>query len=191
MKLFLSDVEIVKKNLSVIQRGADKILELNQNMQQATTAEREGDLHLQLEPIVKSTNKKALATKNYLKRFTEDIARLKTPGGSATDGHHRHSTATELRIRENLTSTLTRKFVDLMKRYQEVQVKFKSDLKNKVKRQIQVVKPNATAEEIDAVFKSGGGSGDVLKNTILKVCFNSLLMPTLTYVDYLCTVFTG
>jgi hypothetical protein len=31
------------------------------------------------------------------------------------------------------------------------------------------VKPDATSEEIDAVLKSGGGSGEVFKNAILKV----------------------
>jgi t-SNARE complex subunit (syntaxin) len=32
---------------------------------------------------------------------------------------------------------------------------------------VQIVKPDATSEEIDAVFKSGGGSGQVLKSAIL------------------------
>lgn len=31
------------------------------------------------------------------------------------------------------------------------------------------MKPDATTEEIDAVLKSGGGSGEVFKNAILKV----------------------
>ena len=75
----------------------------------------------------------------------------------------------ECRIRENLANTLTRKFVDIMKDYQNVQQKFKTDIKKKVKRQVQIVKPDATSEEIDAVLKSGGGSGEVFKNAILKV----------------------
>lgn len=74
----------------------------------------------------------------------------------------------ECRIRENLANTLTRKFVDIMKDYQNVQQKFKTDIKKKVKRQVQIVKPDATSEEIDAVLKSGGGSGEVFKNAILK-----------------------
>ena len=31
------------------------------------------------------------------------------------------------------------------------------------------MKPDATSDEIDAVLKSGGGSGEVFKNAILKV----------------------
>jgi t-SNARE complex subunit (syntaxin) len=55
-----------------------------------------------------------------------------------------------------------------MKDYQSIQQKFKTDIKKKVKRQVQIVKPDATPEEIDAVLKSGSGSGEVFKNAILK-----------------------
>ena len=55
------------------------------------------------------------------------------------------------------------------KEYQNAQTKYKTDIKKKVKRQVQIIKPDATAEEIDAVLKSGGGSGEVMKVAILKV----------------------
>jgi t-SNARE complex subunit (syntaxin) len=80
------------------------------------------------------------------------------------------SKVAELRVRDNLVNTLTRKFVDVMKEYQNAQQKYKTDIKKKVKRQVQIVKPEATSDEIDAVLKSGGGSGEVFKNAILKVC---------------------
>jgi t-SNARE complex subunit (syntaxin) len=75
-------------------------------------------------------------------------------------------------------NTLTRKFVDVMKEYQNAQTKYKTDIKKKVKRQVQIVKPDATTEEIDAVFKSGGGSGEVFKNAILTV------RPLLNYLSF-------
>lgn len=55
-----------------------------------------------------------------------------------------------------------------MNEYQNVQLKYKADIKSKTKRQIQIVKPDATAEEIDAVYKSGISAGDVVKSSILK-----------------------
>lgn len=79
--------------------------------------------------------------------------------------------ASELRIRKNLLSTLTRKFVDVMKEYQNAQQEYKTDIRKKVKRHVQIVKPGATTEEIDAVMKSGTGSGGVLKTAILNVSF--------------------
>ena len=98
--------------------------------------------------------------KGLLQRLKEETDALKSDT---------RTKASELRIRENLTNTLTRKFVDVMKDYANAQQKFKTDIKKKVKRQVQIVKPDATTEEIDAVLKSGGGSGDVFKSAILKV----------------------
>jgi t-SNARE complex subunit (syntaxin) len=128
----------------------------------ATTSEREAELSHELSPIISTTNKKAAVAKQLLARLKEETDRMKTEKNSKD--------ANTLRIRENLTNTLTRKFVDVMKDYQNAQQKFKTDIKKKVKRQVQIVKPDATTEEIDAVLKSGGGSGDVFKNAILKVC---------------------
>jgi len=71
------------------------------------------------------------------------------------------------RVRENLCNTLTRKFIDEMKLYQGAQQKYKSDIKKKVTRQVQIVKPDATNEEIDLVMRSEGGKEALYKETIL------------------------
>jgi t-SNARE complex subunit (syntaxin) len=89
--------------------------------------------------------------------------------GEETDSLKGDTKASELRIRKNLVSTLTRKFVDVMKEYQNAQQKYKTDIRKKVKRQVHIVKPDASTEEIDAVLKSGGGSGGVLRSAILNV----------------------
>mmetsp|Transcript_5916 Transcript_5916/g.13602 ORF Transcript_5916/g.13602 Transcript_5916/m.13602 type:complete len:308 (+) Transcript_5916:150-1073(+) len=159
MQEFFGDVEIVKANIMVIREATRKIAEINQNVLQATTSDRESDYSHELEPLVKSTNKKASVAKQLLQRLREDTESMKTEQGSKQ--------TPEIRIRENLANTLTRKFVDVMKEYQNAQTKYKTDIKKKVKRQVQIVKPDATSEEIDAVFKSGGGSGQVLKSAIL------------------------
>lgn len=67
-----------------------------------------------------------------------------------------------------------------MKEYQNAQTKYKTDIKKKVKRQVQIIKPDATAEEIDAVLKSGGGSGEVIRDAILKVSELPLSAPRIS-----------
>jgi len=54
-----------------------------------------------------------------------------------------------------------------MKLYQQTQQQYKTDLKSKVKRQVLVVKPDATDEEVDAVMKSEGGRDALYKERIL------------------------
>ena len=71
------------------------------------------------------------------------------------------------RVRENLLSTLTRKFIDEMKLYQSAQQKYKTDIQKKMKRQVKVVKPDATDEEVENIMKSEGGRDQLYKQTIL------------------------
>jgi t-SNARE complex subunit (syntaxin) len=161
MQEFFGDVELVKENIATIKEATKKIGEINVNVLQATTADREHEFSSELEPLIKSTNKKAQGAKQLLQRIREETDKMKSADAKKQ--------TPEVRIRENLMNTLTRKFVDVMKEYQNAQTKYKTDIKKKVKRQVQIVKPDATTEEIDAVFKSGGGSGEVFKNAILTV----------------------
>lgn len=164
MQQFFGDADRVKACIKDIVEATKKIADINQNVVQATTADKEQDFSSELEPLIKSTNKKAANAKQTLQKLREDTERLKTSNSGSKQ-------TPEIRIRENLTNTLTRKFVDVMKDYQNAQTKYKTDIKKKVKRQVQIVKPDATNEEIEAVFKSGGGAGEVLKNAILTVSY--------------------
>lgn len=82
------------------------------------------------------------------------------------------------RIRENLCNTLTRKFIDEMKAYQSAQQKYKTDIKKKVKRQVQIVKPDATDEDIDEVLRSEGGRDALYRESILAGGVNDQVKTT-------------
>ncbi len=158
MQAFFKDVELVKQNILVIQTSTRRISDINQQIILATSSEKEQDLSTDLGPTISETNKKAAITKALLQKLREETEKNKA---SST------CKQSEIRIRENLGNTLTRKFVDVMKEYQNAQTKYKTDIKKKVKRQVQIVKPDATTEEIDAVLQSGGSS-EVFKQAILK-----------------------
>jgi hypothetical protein len=64
-----------------------------------------------------------------------------------------------------------------MKAYQNAQQVFKVELKKKMKRQVLIVKPEATQEEIEEVIKTGGGTGEIYKTAILKVTRLTTLPP--------------
>lgn len=54
-----------------------------------------------------------------------------------------------------------------MKNYQSAQQQYKTDIQKKMKRQVQIVKPDATDEEVDAIMKSEGGRDALYKEQIL------------------------
>ncbi len=157
---FFGDVELVKKNVNLIKNVTVRIGEIQQQVVLATTNEKEAELSAELKPLVEETNKKAQVAKLILQKLREDTERMKISDKTG-------NIAGEVRIRENLVSTLTRKFVDVMKEYQTVQTKYKTEIKKRVKRQVQIVKADATSEEIDAIMKSGGAD-QVFKEAILK-----------------------
>ena len=157
MPEFFNDVEVVKKTILVVRNSTTRISEINQQVILATTNQSENEESQELEMIINDTNKKAKITQNFLKKIKQSTDDMKA---SPT------SKQSEVRIRENLTNTLARKFIDVMKEYQNAQTKYKTDIKKKVKRQIQIVKPDVTAEEIDTLMRSGDGSGAIMKEAI-------------------------
>jgi t-SNARE complex subunit (syntaxin) len=54
-----------------------------------------------------------------------------------------------------------------MKIYQQAQQQYKNDIKKKAKRQIQVIKPDATDTEVDTIMASEGGRDALLKQAVL------------------------
>lgn len=152
MVQFFEDVDMLKKKISAIKEATTKISELTQESILATSHEKETALSAQINPLVQASNKDAHFSKkmlNALKEQTQGIEQDISKGVNTTS-------ASDLRIRQNLLNTLQRKFVEVMKEYQAAQAKYKTEIVKKTKRQVQIVKPDATDEEMDAVIRSGG-----------------------------------
>eukprot|EP00568_Trieres_chinensis_P008273 CAMPEP_0183312636 /NCGR_PEP_ID=MMETSP0160_2-20130417/42430_1 /TAXON_ID=2839 ORGANISM="Odontella Sinensis, Strain Grunow 1884" /NCGR_SAMPLE_ID=MMETSP0160_2 /ASSEMBLY_ACC=CAM_ASM_000250 /LENGTH=326 /DNA_ID=CAMNT_0025477529 /DNA_START=85 /DNA_END=1065 /DNA_ORIENTATION=+ len=158
MERFFGDVESIKADIEAVRDATKRIGEINEEAVLATTDAKENQLSMELRPLVDETNKRAKRTKNLVALLKEENAKLK---------NEEDVKQSDMRIRENLCNTLTRKFIDEMKLYQSAQQKYKTDIKNKVTRQVQIVKPDATDDEIDMVMKSEGGREALYKETIL------------------------
>lgn len=157
MEFFFEQVDGAKADISAIALATSTIGELNEEAILATTTKREEEISNNLRPLVQATNKRAKLVKRRLELLKED-----------NNKHTEEKTLlpSQIRIRTNLCTTLTRKFIDEMKAYQNAQQKYKADVKKKVKRQVHIVKPDATDDEIDAAMKSGGKDA-LLKGQIL------------------------
>jgi syntaxin 1B/2/3 len=62
---------------------------------------------------------------------------------------------------------LTRKFIDEIKNYQSAQQQYKAGIQKKIKRQVQIVMPDATDEQVDLVMKSEGGRDALYREQVL------------------------
>lgn len=111
------DVEIVKESMVFIQESTQKLADINQRVLEAIICIHELEHCDELEPLIKSTNKKARIAKELLQRFRADTEKLQASNQDTEQ-------TAEIRIRENLWNTLTRKFVHVMKEYQNAQKRY-------------------------------------------------------------------
>lgn len=169
MEDFFRHVDSIKADIDAVTKASKDIAKISEQSMRATTTAEENKLSKKLKPLIDSTNKRAKGCKNLLGLLKEDTTSLKGQG---------KLNVSDIRVRENMVTTLTRKFVDEMKLYQQAQQQYKTDLKSKVKRQVLVVKPDATDEEVDAVMKSEGGRDALYKERILAGGVNDQIKTT-------------
>jgi t-SNARE complex subunit (syntaxin) len=158
MKQFFNDVESIKEDISSVSSATEQIVSLKDKAVLATSEQEETQISDTIRTLVELTNKRAKTCKNLLGLLKQENANL---------SKKKEVTSTDLRVRENLVNTLLRKFIDEMKRYQNAQQQYKTDVKKKVTRQIQIIKPDATDQEVDEIMRSEGGREGLLQQQIL------------------------
>lgn len=169
MTTFFKEVDGINADIKSVSQASKDIAIINEKSMRATTTAEEKSLSKKLGPLISTTNKRAKRTKTLLGLLKEETEKLKGEG---------KLNASDVRVRENMNTTLTKKFIDEMKTYQQAQQKYKTDIKNKVKRQVQVVKPDATDEEINDIMKSEGGRDALYKQSILAGGVNDQIKTT-------------
>jgi t-SNARE complex subunit (syntaxin) len=158
MKQFFTDVEAIKSDISAVTDATEKIITLKDKAVLATSETEETQISATIRSLVEGTNGRAKKCKNLLGLLKEENANLKKEGKAKP---------TDLRVRDNLVNTLLRKFIDEMKRYQNAQQQYKTDVKKKVTRQVQIIKPGATDQDVDEIMRSEGGREALYQQQIL------------------------
>ena len=158
MKQFFDDVEAIKSDILAVGAATEQINALKDKAVLATSETEESQISETIRTLVEGTNGRAKTCKNLLGLLKEENSNLKK---------EEKAKPTDLRVRENLVNTLLRKFIDEMKRYQNAQQQYKTDVKKKVTRQVQMIKPDATDQDVDDIMRSEGGREALYQQQIL------------------------
>jgi t-SNARE complex subunit (syntaxin) len=158
LKTFLSDSEIMRTIILEIKYATDAISNKTHDIQVAVHSDEEKALSTEIQTIIDNTNRKAAITKKLIASLTDDTKQLKDNGSLGQ---------AEIRIRDTMLSTISRKFRDVVSKYQDAQVLFKKHIKSKVTRQIMIAKPDISEEKIDEILASGNADA-FTKSAILK-----------------------
>ncbi|KAJ8598217.1 hypothetical protein CTAYLR_005520 [Chrysophaeum taylorii] len=156
MGSFFGDVDEVKRGIEVVDAAAKRIRGITEERLLAVSPAAEEALTRELTPLVDRANQRMKATKENLEKMAAE-----------TDRNRSKMKGSEVRIRDNLVTTLHRKFGDVCKEYQRQQQNYKTEIQKTVKRRLEIVKPDISNEEIDAVLRTGATQG-VYRSAILK-----------------------
>ncbi|KYQ99727.1 t-SNARE family protein [Tieghemostelium lacteum] len=91
-------------------------------------------------------------------------------------------TETEEHIRHNIQKTMSLKFVEMMREFQELQTTYKNKYREKFERQYRVVNPDASEEEVQEVLDSGVAQKVFIETTLFQN-LNNEAYKALNYVQ--------
>lgn len=135
---FYREMDNIRTTINEIGQATKAIRTLQEQALSATTVQQEATLSRKLQPILDAATQRAKQTKKLLTLLQEETTRLQ---------EERTLSDSDLRVRHNLGTTITRKFVDEMKLYQSAQQDYKNAIQAKAKRQIIAIQPDATEEQ--------------------------------------------
>jgi len=139
---FFEEVGQIKTLMSLIRRNIKSIQDIYQK--QSISADSRL-MTSELETLLDSTNASSNQIRSKLKIMKVEIDK---------------SDDSNKRIKTNMHSTLTKKFLELLSEYQTLQTQYKEKVQERVKRQAEIVNPNISEEEINKIITTG--SSDAL-----------------------------
>ncbi|ORX61703.1 t-SNARE [Hesseltinella vesiculosa] len=138
---FFTEVEEIKEMTRVIHTNISDIEELHGATLVNISEEQAAENNRRLDRLVQETAKLNNDTKNRIKAIELANARLPPSTG-------------DLPMRKTQHAALKKKFIECIQRYQDIERTYQQKYRQRVERQIRIVQPDATPDEIDRVLDS-------------------------------------
>ena len=158
MRKFFVEVDELKSKIQQIRDHTAHVARLQDAALNSVRSEDTNRTSNELEKVLSEANRQCSEAKQVLASIKSETDKLESLSTAP---------ASELRIRKNMYQTLTQNFVQAVRTYQSAQQNYQKEMKRKVARQVRIVKPEATIEEIDTAMKSGD-TGAVYRAAILQ-----------------------
>ncbi|KAF1638440.1 UNVERIFIED_CONTAM: Syntaxin-3, partial [Eudyptes robustus] len=136
-------IEETRQNIDKISENVEEAKKLYSIILSAPIPEQS---EYDLEQLTAEIKKMANSVRNKLKSMERNIEQDEARSSA------------DLRIRKSQHSVLSRKFVDVMTKYNEAQVDFRERSKGRIQRQLEITGKNTTDEELEEMLESGNPS---------------------------------
>eukprot|EP01088_Endostelium_zonatum_P000414 TRINITY_DN10692_c0_g1_i1.p1 TRINITY_DN10692_c0_g1~~TRINITY_DN10692_c0_g1_i1.p1 ORF type:complete len:315 (-),score=61.62 TRINITY_DN10692_c0_g1_i1:82-1026(-) len=170
---FFQDVDKVKARTKEIRANVDQIQTLYSKLLAEADSERGSSQRKQLTNLRTETNNLASQTRT-------DLKKMRTSNDEYLRAHKNDPSKTQLRT--NIHGSLVRNFFDLIQEYQAVLNKHDAKMREKAYRQVKVVAPEATEEEVNEILDQGGDVEQLFEKAVINDRKQQGYQQTLDYL---------
>ncbi|KAI9469029.1 MAG: t-SNARE [Benjaminiella poitrasii] len=139
---FFKNVEDIKWYIAKINENVTEIESLHTASLSSMNGERVNGVNQTLEQLVAQTSQLNKETKERIKELEMSNAKLRSNHPS------------DLQMRQTQLQALRKKFIETIQRYQDIERTFEKKQRQRIERQILIVKPDASPHEIESVIDS-------------------------------------
>ncbi|XP_017329307.1 syntaxin 3b isoform X1 [Ictalurus punctatus] len=142
---FFTQIEEIRKGIDKIDENVAEVKKLYSVILSAPTSDQK--TQDELEALTNDIKKMANNARNKLKTIERELETGEEERVSA-----------DMRIRKSQHAVLSRKFVDVMTKYNEAQVDFRDKSKGRIQRQLEITGRVTTDEELEEMLEGGNAS---------------------------------
>ncbi|KAI9483246.1 MAG: t-SNARE [Benjaminiella poitrasii] len=136
---FLKQIDRLKYDVDSINNSIDQIGNMHSNALSTLSEQQSKQIAQELEKIKAGTQQKNVYIKDRIQQLENSNSRLQM-------------TDPNLNMRRSQIAALKKRFLDTIQRYQDVERNYQLKYRQRIERQIRIVKPNATEEEVDNII---------------------------------------
>ncbi|CAO0789643.1 unnamed protein product [Mucor circinelloides] len=137
---FFDQIDRLKYDIDAINTRVDQIGSLHNNALASFNEQQSKQTARELEKIKTETQQKNTMIKNQIQELENSNGRL--PNNPDTQ------------MRRSQTAALKKRFLDTIQRYQDVERNYQLKYRQRIERQIRIVKPDASQDEVDDIIDS-------------------------------------
>ncbi|CAO3643898.1 unnamed protein product [Cunninghamella blakesleeana] len=137
---FFEEIEALKTEINIIGNNIQEIQSIHENALVSTNEMQSKDASHRLTNLKKETTQKNNDIKNRIK----NLEQFNTSCTNSSD----------VQIRRTQTTAIRNKFLEIIQQYQDMERTYDKKYRQRIERQIRIVKPNATQEEIEEIIDS-------------------------------------
>ncbi|KXS21097.1 t-SNARE [Gonapodya prolifera JEL478] len=146
MKEFFEEVGLVRDGIASLKRDIDSVEPLHGKALTATSEAQRTEISKEIDRVMDRIQAQSNKIRQKLKGMEAANKKFFKDGGQGSS---------DARIRESQQIALSKKFVEHMTEYKDLQQKYQGKIKQRMKREILIVKPDATDTEINQAMESG------------------------------------